>query len=151
MRIGALTIALCCSVPGVVQVAQAQPAQTLADVKTLFVDSLGPGEFANVIREKIFNALTSSGRFQVTLDPSMADATLTGSASESQPIHYGNGNGSRYEANVAVQVVGKGKQILWSYEATKGRFSSKRASASAAADIVKGLLKAARPQKAKSK
>jgi len=112
---------------------------------------LGPGEFANVIREKIFNALTSSGRFQVTLDPSMADATLTGSASESQPIHYGNGNGSRYEANVAVQVVGKGKQILWSYEATKGRFSSKRASASAAADIVKGLLKAARPQKAKSK
>jgi hypothetical protein len=151
VRIGALAIPLCCAVLGVVQVAQAQPAQTLAGVKTLFVDSLGPGEFANVIREKIFNALTTSGRFEVTLDPGAADATLTGSASESQPIHYGNGNGSRYEANVAVQVVGKGKQVLWSYEAVKGRFSSKRASTSAAADIIKGLLKAARPQKAKSK
>jgi hypothetical protein len=151
VRTGALAIARCCAVLVVIQVAHAQPAQNLADVRTLFIDSLGPGEFANVIREKIFNALTSSGRFEVTLDPGMADATLTGSATESQPIHYGNGNGSRYEANVAVQVVGKNKQILWSYEATKGRFSTKRASASAAADIVKGLLKAARPQKTKSK
>jgi hypothetical protein len=134
-----------------VQVAHAQPAQNLPDVRTLFIDSLGQGEFANVVREKIFNALTASGRFEVTLDPGAADATLTGSATESQPIHYGNGNGSRYEANVAVQVVGKDKQILWSYEATKGRFSTKRASASASADIVKGLLRAARPQKTKWK
>jgi hypothetical protein len=135
----------------VVQVAYAQPAQNLADVKKLFVDSLGQGEFPNIIREKIINGLTAGGRFELTLDPLAADATLTGSATESQPIHYGNGNGSRYEANVSVQVVGRGKQVLWTYEATRGRYSTKRASASAAADIVKGLLKAARPQKTKSK
>ena len=155
MRIRALTIAPICGavlvILQVAQVAQGQPPQNLADVKTLFIDSLGQGEFANVIREKIFNAVTTSGRFEVTLDPGMADATLTGSATESQPIHYGNGNGSRYEASVSVQVVGKGKQILWSYEATKGRFSSKRATSSAAEEIIKGLLKAARSSKGKSK
>ncbi len=152
MRIGALVIAPCClAIVVVAQVAQAQPAQNLADVKRLFVDSLGHGEFPNVIREKIINGLTAGGRFELTLDPMAADATLTGSATESQPIHYGNGNGSRYEANVSVQVIGKNKQVLWTFEATRGRFSTKRASASAAAEIVKGLLKAARPQKTKSK
>jgi hypothetical protein len=155
VRIGALAIAPCCCAVlvllQVAQVAPAQPAQNLANVKTLFIDSLGQGEFANVVREKIINGLTAGGRFELTLDPSAADATLTGSATESQPIHYGNGNGSRYEADVAVRVVGKDKQVLWTYEATKGRFSTKRATASAAADIVKGLLKAAHPQKTKSK
>jgi len=154
VRIGALAIRVCCAVLVVVQlipVAQAQPTQTLADVKTLFVDSLGSGEFSNLIREKIISGLTAGGRFEFTLDPSAADATLTGSATESQPIHYGNGNGSRYEANVAVQVVGKNKQVLWTYEAIKGRYSTKRATASAAADIVKSLLKAGRPKKTKSK
>jgi hypothetical protein len=152
VRIRPLAIAVCCcAVLGSVQVAQAQPAQNLADVKRLFVDSLGQGEFPNLIREKIITGLTAGGRFELTLDPGMADATLTGSATESQPIHYGNGNGSRYEANVTVRVLGKDKQVLWTYEATRGRFSSKRATASAAQDIVKGLLKAARPQKTKSK
>jgi hypothetical protein len=53
---------------------------------------------------------------------------------------------------VAVQVVGKDKrQVLWTYEAIKGRFSTKRATASAAADIVKALLKAGQPKKTKPK
>ena len=160
MRIGLVITPWWCAVLGLVQVAvvaqvaqiaQAQPAQTLGDVKTIFVESLGQGEFPNLIREKIISGLTTGGRFELTLDPSAADATLTGSATESQPIHYGNGNGSRYEANVAVQVVGKNKQVLWTYEAIKGRFSTKRATASAAADIVKALLKAGQPKKTKSK
>jgi hypothetical protein len=151
VRIG-LAITACCAVLVAAGFGRAQPAQNLADVRTLFVDSLGQGEFPNLIREKIISGLTVGGRFELTLDPSLADATLTGSASESQPIHYGNGNGSRYEANVVVKVVGKDKQqVLWTYEAIKGRFSTKRATASAAADIVKQLLKAARPQKAKSR
>jgi hypothetical protein len=153
VRIG-LAITACCAVLVVAEFGrgQTQPAQNLADVRTLFVDSLGQGEFPNLIREKIISGLTAGGRFELTLDPSMADATLTGSATESQPIHYGNGNGSRYEANVVVKVVGKDKQqVLWTYEAIKGRFSTKRATASAAADIVKSLLKAARPQKTKSR
>jgi hypothetical protein len=159
VRIRALAIApCCCAVLVIAQVAQvaqaqgqAQNPQNLADVKTLFVDSLGQGEFPNVIRDKIIKGLTATGRFEVTLDPREADATLKGSATESQPIHYGNGNGSRYESNVAVQLVGKDQQILWTFEATKGRFSSKSATSSAAETIVKELLKAARPHKAKSK
>lgn len=163
MRIPALTIAPCwCAVLVFAQVAQvaqvaqaaqgrAQPSQNLADVKTLFVDSLGSGEFPNVIRDKIIKGLTATGRFEVTLDPREADATLKGTASETQPIHYGNGNGSRYESTVAVRLVDKDQQVLWSFESTKGRFSSKSASSSAAETIVKELLKVARPHKAKSK
>jgi hypothetical protein len=130
-------------------VGRGQTAQSLAQVKTIFVDSLGQGESPNVIRDKIINRLSSSVRFQVVLDRDKADAVLTGSASESQTVNYSNGNGgSGFSASVVVRLIGKDQSILWASEAKNGHFT-RSASSSVADNIVKSLMKAAAPPKSK--
>ena len=137
---------LCVLGCGIVANAQSPPTNIL-DVKTIFVDSLGQGEYAPLIRDKIINRLVTSGRFQVALDPDKADAVLTGSGEVSTAIRYNNGNGgSRADATVVVRLVSKDQKILWVFEAKNGGFT-RSASSSVADKVVKGLIKAATPPK----
>ena len=126
---------------------QAQSPQSLAEVKTVFVDSLGQGEWSTIIRDKIINRLATSGRFQVVLDSDKADAILTGSGDVSKSDHYSNGSGgTRWDATAAVRLITKDQRILWVSETKNNRFA-RSASSSVADHIVKDLLKAASPPK----
>lgn len=150
MRIRAVTIAACCSaVLFIAQVAQGQPPQNLADVKTILVDSVGQGEFSNTLRERIINGLSTSGRFQFTLDPQAADATLKVSVSGEQAVHHGTGVKGRFDGTLQVQMVGKDQRVLWT-SAANGQFFSRTAPA-IAANVIKELMKAAGANKAKAK
>jgi hypothetical protein len=140
MRTVSLCILACCGV-----LAQTQSPQSLADIKTIFVDSLGQGEGPSVIRGKIINRLASSDRFQVVLDREKADAVIVGSASETSRAHYVDGTGGTgFDATVVVRLVTKDQRILWTSEAKNGRFGQRSASSSVADHIVKDLLKAAK-------
>ena len=148
VRIRALVIGLCwCAV---LLLAQHQP-QNLQDVRTIFVDSTGQGEFPNVLRASIVSHILSKGRFQVTLDPHDADAVLRVSVSEAQAVHQSKSTGGgRYDATVDVRMVSKDQQVLW-VSATNGRVFS-RTAASVGENVVKELLKAAEhPGKTKAK
>jgi hypothetical protein len=120
------------------------------EVRSIFVDPLGQGEFSGVIRDKIINRLVASGRFQVVNDPDKADAVLTGSVSEAPVNRYNNGSGgTRFDANAVLRLVAKDQRILWVSEAKNGAFS-RSASSSVADRIVKDLVKAASPPKKKN-
>jgi hypothetical protein len=115
----------------------AQSPQSLADVHTIFVDSLGSGEHSGLIRDKLINRLAASKRFQVVLDADKADAILTGS-----------GAAVPGAGTAAIRLVTKEQQILWAYEANSTRLA-RSASSSLAERIVNELLKAAAPSKKK--
>jgi hypothetical protein len=124
--------------------------QSVADVRTIFVDSLGDGEGPSVIRDKIINRLASSARFQVVLERDKADSILTGSGDVARTDRYNNGSGgTRWDATVVVRLITKDQRILWAYETKNNRFA-RSASSSVADHIVKDLLKAASPLKKKN-
>jgi hypothetical protein len=119
----------------------AQPPQSLDEVKTVVVDSLGQGEWPTIIRDKIINRLVASGRFQVVFDPDKADAILTGSVIESQ-VDRG------FDVTAVVRLMTKDQRILWVSEAKNNKNPFARSASSSVADrIVKDLLKAVSPPK----
>jgi hypothetical protein len=128
---------------------QSQTPAVLADVHTIFVDTLGTGEASGLIRDKIINRLVASKRFEVVLGPDKADAILTGSVEEAQSVRFNQGTGgTRFSANAAVRLITKDQRILWTFEG-KNRAFSRSASSSVADHVVKELLKAAAPPKTK--
>jgi hypothetical protein len=128
---------------------QAQNPAALTDVHTIFVDTLGTGQASGLIRDKIINRLVSSKRFEVVLSADKADAILTGSVEEAQGVRFDQGTGgTRYSANAAVRLITKDQRILWTFEGKNGMFS-RSASSSVADRVVKELLKAVTPPKAK--
>jgi hypothetical protein len=131
--------------------APSQPPQSLAEVKTIFVDSLGNGEWSTIIRDKIINRLAASDRFQVVLDSDKADAILTGSGDVSKADRYDNGSGgTRWDATAVVRLITRDQRILWASEAKNNRFA-RSASSSVGDRIVKDLLRAASPSTKKKK
>lgn len=124
--------------------------QRLQDVHKIYVDSLGNGDGADVIRSKIITKLVNSGRFEVVQNPDLADAVLVGASQVSKTYHYSASansdygsasGGTRFHATAGIQLVNKDKTILWADDASNGAFS--RSASSGLADrIVKNLLKA---------
>ena len=57
-----------------------QPVQKLADIKKIFVATLGDGRGAELIRQRIINKLTESGHIVVVESAAEADATFNGFA-----------------------------------------------------------------------
>jgi hypothetical protein len=91
--------------------AQTGDAQRLQDVHKIYVDSLGNGDGADVIRSKVITKLVKSGRFDVVQNPDQADAVLIGASQVSKTSHYsassngqhGNASGgTRYHATAGV-------------------------------------------------
>ena len=122
----------------------------LQDVHSIYVDSLGNGDGADLIRSKVITKLVKSGRFDVVQNPDQADVVLIGASQISKTSHYsassnsqyGNASGgTHYNATAGVQLVNKEQKILWADDASNGRFS-RSASSSLADRIVKNLLKA---------
>jgi hypothetical protein len=145
-----LTFMLLCLLGASGLVSAQSGIQRLQDVHKIYLDSLGNGDGADVIRSKIITKLVKSGRIDVVQNPDQADAVLIGASQLSKTSHYSassNGQygsasgGTRYHATAGVQLVNKEQKILWADDASNGAFS-RSASSSLADRIVKNLLKA---------
>ncbi len=120
-----------------------QPVHRLADVKKIFVASLGNGDNSEAIRQAIINRLSGLDNVTVVDSAEDADATLTGAAqlhsgmsfsAVGRPSNssfgfggfnnsfganrYGGTNfdasgGTNYSCVIEVRLVGKSKAVLW--------------------------------------
>jgi phosphate ABC transporter phosphate-binding protein len=114
-----------CVVPVAVS---AQNAQTLAQVKKVYVGSLGQGEGAEEMRGRLVRRLEKTHVLQVVQAPEGADALLkgttqiwtTGHISTSPPSHAISE--AVYAGFLSVEIVGKDNQTLWSYLVTPSSF-----------------------------
>jgi hypothetical protein len=116
----------------------AQSAQRLSDVHKIFVGSLGDGYDADIIREKIIARLVESGKVTIVNAPAGADAFLSGA-----------GQASVHDATAAIELTGKGGDVLWAGEGTSGLLyrSATSSAASAAAKSLLNAIEKARRQK----
>lgn len=109
---------------------RAQSAESLIQVKKVFVDSFGADDAANKFRERVIHELRKNGRLEVVATPSEADAILKGSGSiwvtgyiSSAVRSPANARQPVLRGFLSVEVVGKAGQPLWSYLATPNKFS----------------------------
>lgn len=120
--------------------------QRLSQIRRIFVGSFGPSEGANLLQNQIISRLFKSRRFEIVNSPDSADAILSGAAAtvtiagKSRGPKSGTGN-THFNTVSAVQLTNQDHTVLWADESSKG-LSTKSISSSAAARIVKGLLKA---------
>ncbi len=119
------------------------PVQKLADVKKIFVATLGDQRGAELIRQKIINGLTNSGHITVVESADDADATFNGVAR----LHrYGLYDDLVTSGEAVVRLVGKNKQILWTDEDNRSKFpgygSANKMSTKIADKLVQDLTKA---------
>jgi hypothetical protein len=103
----------------------------LKDVHTVYVDSFGSDEGADVIRSKIISRLAQDGRVEVVLDRDRADATLTG-----------GGTIRDRNSTAGIQLVDRESRIIWAGEVSSRASIRQGSSHNLAEDIVNDLLKA---------
>jgi S1-C subfamily serine protease len=105
--------------------------QRLKDVRKIALESLGNSDAAGLVREKLINRLTASGRLTVVEDSSDADAVLTGAVGANV---YGRADAA------AIRLVTRDGRTLWGSETRRGW--SRSASSSVADRLAKELLTA---------
>lgn len=127
----------------------AQTAESLAQVKKIYVGSLGEGKAAAEMRDRIEDRLRASRKFQVVPSAAEADATVTGTGRiwttgyVSLGVHPSKANReAEFDGYLSVEVTGKGNTTLWSYLFTPGRFSVKKITTDLADQFVPKLLSA---------
>ena len=117
----------------VVGLSIASNVQRLSDVRKITVGLLGNTEGAGLVREKLINRLTGSGKIVVVEDSSDADAVLNGAVATDI---YGRASGA------AIRVVTKDGRNLWGSEAKATAHFSGSTSSSLADHLSKELLTA---------
>lgn len=127
----------------------AQTAESLSQVKKVFVGSLGEGRGAAEMSARIADRLRASGKLRVVADPAEADATIQGtgriwtSGYSSVGVHPSRANREPvFDGFLSVDVEGKAKTTLWSYLVTPSRFSVKRITNDLADQFVRKLIEA---------
>jgi hypothetical protein len=103
-----------------------QEIARLGSVRTIYVDSLGSSEGAELLRYKIQNRLVGAKGIVVVTTPEQADAILKGVGEVTQGYHASVGGSatdgtgsisgradSTQEAEVVLQLVSKTGRILW--------------------------------------
>src|SRR5271154_1379528 len=73
------TMCLLFSVAG--SAAYAQTAESLSNVKKVYIDSFGHDDAANTLRERMIKQLRKTGRLEIVNTPNAADALIKGSDS----------------------------------------------------------------------
>ncbi len=111
----------------------ANSIQRLAEVRKIAVGSFGSTEGAGLVREKLINRLTGSGKIVVVEDSSDADAVLNGAVATDI---YGRASGA------AIRVVTKDGRTLWGSEARTMAHIGGSTSSSLADHLSKELLTA---------
>lgn len=146
-------ISLSAPLTEMVSISADKPVQKLSDVKKIFVASLGTAEGSELIRQKLINRLITTRITTLVDSPEDADATLIGAAEVNQRMSfsgsgYGVNGGEDYSAEIVVRLIGKNKQVLWTYETTTrgllfgGSPSVNRVISKVAEKVTKDLAKA---------
>jgi len=114
------------------------PGQThrLRDAHTIYVDSLGLSDDANLQREKLINKLVKSKRLVVVDSAEAADIILTGASATRDRFVQGT---SRRVTRMAIKAVSRDHRVLWTLETRSGAW---RWSDDAYEKVAKELLKA---------
>jgi archaeosine-15-forming tRNA-guanine transglycosylase len=123
-----------------------QTVDSIKNVRSIFVDSLGREAGGDLIREKIIARLVKTGRIVVTEDPSQADAVLKGVGQVSSRTYASTVNGNvtadtRYSATAILRLLGRDGKILWMTEAKPGYFKYGSQSSAVADKVVKELMR----------
>jgi hypothetical protein len=107
----------------------AQIAETLSQVKRVYVGSLGDKQGATELHDKLIRRLRKARGIEVVAGPSEADAIITGTgeiwvkgyvSTGPRPSPYGRQ--PVYDGYLSVELRGKDNVALWSYSATPGMF-----------------------------
>lgn len=109
----------------------AQIAETLAQVKKIYIEPFGQEADEIKLRARMVEQLERKGRLQVVNSPSEADAVIKGSGSIWVVGYVSNDPRSRAAGREAVltgflstEVIGKNGEPLWSYLVTPSRFAA---------------------------
>jgi hypothetical protein len=115
------------SAPG--RAEHAQTAQTLSQVKKIYVGSLGDKQGATELRNKLIQRLRKSSSIEIAASPGEADAIITGTGeiwikgySSANPKSPPSNRQPVYGGCLSIELKGKDNETLWSYRATPGKF-----------------------------
>jgi phosphate ABC transporter phosphate-binding protein len=132
---------------------QAQTAETLSQVRKVYVDSMGEGKGAAEIRARISNRLRANRKFQLVANASEADAVIKGTGRiwaagyMSVSVHPTRADRHAvFDGFLSAEVTGRAGATLWSYLVTPSRFSVKRITTDLADQLVQKLLEAVEHQ-----
>jgi phosphate ABC transporter phosphate-binding protein len=139
--------ALAIQMSGGGRVARAQSAETLGQVKKVYVEPLGADDAASKVRERIIEQLRKSGRVEVVAAAKNADALIKGNESiwvtgyySTSPRAPSNARQPILQGFLSVEVVGRDNETLWSYLATPSKFRSASLTQDLADQVVTRLV-----------
>ncbi len=126
-----------------------QTAETLSQVKKVYVGSLGDGRGAAAMRERISDRLRATHKFQIVASPLDADAIIKGTGRIwatgyiSLSVHASSANRHPiFDGFLSAELDGKAGTTLWSYLVTPSKFSVRSITTDLADQFVKKLLEA---------
>lgn len=110
--------------------ATTQTAQSLSQIKKIYVEPLGHGTLGTEFRDRVIDRLRKDGRFTIVESSQQADAVMSGSA-EIWPTGYASNSphtpsASRqtiYSGYLSARVTGNNNEVLWSYLVTPRKIS----------------------------
>lgn len=124
---------------------EGQATPSLAQVKSLYVESFGGGNDGALLRRGLIKRLQKAGKYQIVDMPQQADATVKGSGEiwvkgylTTSSRSLANNRQAVYGGYLSVEVVNQGGEPLWSYLVTPSKF----AWASIADDLANNMVKA---------
>jgi hypothetical protein len=130
-------------------IGRAQSAETLGQVKKVYVQSFGEDDSASKVRERIIKQLKKSGRMELVFTAEEADAVVKGNESIWVAGYYSTSPRVPSIARqpivrgfLSVEVVGKDNETLWSYLATPSKFWSDSLAQDLADQVVAKLVQA---------
>jgi hypothetical protein len=132
---------------GPAKAGRSQTAETLPQVKRVYVGSLGDKQGATELHDKLIGRLRKARGIAVVASPAEADAIITGSGEiwltgyvsiSPKPSPYGRQ--AVYNGYLSVELRGKNNATLWSYFVTPGKFQWNSVTQDLVNRLVKKLL-----------
>jgi phosphate ABC transporter phosphate-binding protein len=110
--------------------AWAQSAHTLSQVNKIYVEPMGHGKLGEEFRNRVLNQLRKKGHLVIVDSPRKADAVMSGTAevwvagrTSLSPRSPATTEHAVYSGFLSARVVGRDKEVLWSYLVTPSRFA----------------------------
>src|SRR5277367_3401642 len=109
--------------------AQAQTAETLSQVRKVYIESFGRGDAATGLRAEAIKQIRKNGRLEVVTSPTEADAIVKGNVSiwatgsvSAEPRASSNSSVRVFHGFLSVEIDGRNNEPLWSYLVTPSKF-----------------------------
>ena len=125
---------------------RAQTAETLSQVKKVYIESFGQESGATELRERVMKQLRASRKLEVVTTRREADAVIKGNGSvwvtgyvSNDPRSPSNTRQAIFQGFLSVEVSGKDNEPLWSYLVTPSKFRAGAITEDLASHIVTKL------------